>query len=103
MDEMSPSSIACEMISTMLSNLLLAGSLITSCFSCFMVNIRPVSSRIVILLNCFTFFANLSRTSISSSKYGKISVDFLSDIFVALLVLRREGNYIWIDFTCFVI
>ena len=36
---MSPSCIACDMLSAMLSNLLWASSLITSCFSCFLVNI----------------------------------------------------------------
>ena len=38
-NSMSPSCIACDMISAMLSNLLWASSLITSCFSCFLVNI----------------------------------------------------------------
>ena len=35
--EMSPSCIACEMISAMLSNLLWASSIMTSCFPCFTV------------------------------------------------------------------
>ena len=39
MDEMSPSFIACEMISAILSNLLWASSLMASCFSCFMVKV----------------------------------------------------------------
>ena len=121
MDEMSPSCIACEMISAMLSNLVLASSLIT-CFSCFTVKvledfrvmtvarqrsklvplkamptgrstplanaaieippvvtvnvIRPVSTMPVIVLNRFIFLAIRSRTSISSSKYASISVNF---------------------------
>ena len=39
MDEMSPSCIACEMISAILSNLLWASSFIVSCFLCFMVKV----------------------------------------------------------------
>ena len=38
-NSMSPFCIACDMISAMLSTLLWASSLVTSCFSCFLVNI----------------------------------------------------------------
>ena len=48
--------------------------------------IRPVSPMPVIVLIRFSFLAILSRTSISSSKYGLISVNFLSDMFVILVV-----------------
>ena len=48
--------------------------------------IRPVSTMLVIVLNRFIFSAIRSRTSISSSKYASISVNFLGDIFVVLVV-----------------
>ena len=38
--------------------------------------IRPVSTMLVIVLNRFIFLAIRSRTSISSSKYASISVNF---------------------------
>ena len=38
--------------------------------------IRPVSMIPVIVLNRFIFFASLSQTSIPSSKYASISVNF---------------------------
>ena len=48
--------------------------------------IRPVSTMPVIVLNRFIFLAIRSRTSILSSKYPLISVNFLSDMFVVLVV-----------------
>ena len=48
--------------------------------------IRPVSTAFVTVLNHFIFFTNLSPTSISSNKYASISVKFLSDMFVALVL-----------------
>ena len=48
--------------------------------------IQPVSAMSVIVLNRFIFFASCSQTSTSSSKYASISVDFLSDMFVVLVV-----------------
>ena len=74
--------------------------------------IRPASSRLVIVLtvsnlvprtsfrykrkvkkrrmelNCFIFFAYLSQTSISSSKYASVSERFWSDMFVVFVVLQ---------------
>ena len=41
------------------------------------VVIRTVSITLVIVLNRFIFFANLSRTSISSSKNASILISFL--------------------------
>ena len=49
--------------------------------------IRPVFAIPVIVLNRFIFFASRSRASISSSKYASISVNFLSHMFVVLVVL----------------
>ena len=48
--------------------------------------IRPVSMISVIVLNRFICFASRSRTSISSSKYVSISVNFLCNMFVVLVV-----------------
>ena len=48
--------------------------------------IRPVSTMPVIVLNRFILLEIRSRTSISSGKYASISVNFLSDIFVVLVV-----------------
>ena len=48
--------------------------------------IRPVSTMSVIVLYRFIFLAIRSRTSISSSKYASISVNFLSDMFVVFVV-----------------
>ena len=48
--------------------------------------IRPVSMIPVIVLNRFIFFASHSRTSIWSSRYASISVNFLSDMFLVLVV-----------------
>ena len=122
MDEISPSCISCEMILTMLHNLLCASSLMALCFSCFTVKvlkhlrvmtvarersrlsslkamptgrptplanaateippkitvdvIRPMSTMHVIVLNHFNFLAIRLRTSVSSSKYTSISVNF---------------------------
>ena len=45
----------------------------------------PVSITLVIVLNRVIFFVNLSGASISSSKYASISIDVLSDMFVALV------------------
>ena len=39
--------------------------------------IRPVSTMAVIVLNRFIFLAIFSQTSISSSKYDSISVNFV--------------------------
>ena len=47
--------------------------------------IRPVSTAFVTALDRFIFFTNLSPISISSNKYASISVNFLSDVFVALV------------------
>ena len=49
--------------------------------------IRPVSMMLVIVLNCFIFLAILSQTSILSSKYASIFVNFLSDMSVVFVVL----------------
>ena len=49
--------------------------------------LRPVSAMLVIVLTCFIFLATRSRTSVSSSKYASISVNFLSAMFVVLVVL----------------
>ena len=49
--------------------------------------IRPVSTMLVIVLNCFIFLAILSQTSILSSKYASIFVNFLSDMSVVFVVL----------------
>ena len=48
--------------------------------------IEPVSTIPVIVLNRFIFLAILSRTSILSRKNASISVRFLSDMFVVLVV-----------------
>ena len=48
--------------------------------------IEPVSTIPVIVLNRFIFLAILSRTSILSRKNASISVSFLSDMFVVLVV-----------------
>ena len=48
--------------------------------------INPVSRMPVIALNRFIFLAIQSRTSISSRRYASISVIFLSDMFVVLVV-----------------
>ena len=48
--------------------------------------IRPVSRIPVIVLNRFIFLAIRSRTSISSRKKTSISVNFLSNMFVVLVV-----------------
>ena len=48
--------------------------------------IRPVSMMPVIVLILFNFLVILSQISFSSSKYASISVDFLSDMFVILVL-----------------
>ena len=48
--------------------------------------IRSVSTISVIVLNRFVFFASRSRTSISLRKNASISINFLSDMFVVLVV-----------------
>ena len=48
--------------------------------------IRPMYTMPVIVLNRFIFLAIRSRTSISSSKYASISVNFLSDMFMVLVM-----------------
>ena len=53
--------------------------------------IRPLFTMALIVLNGFIFLAILSRTSVSSSKYASISVNFLSDMFVILVV--PQGLY----------
>ena len=53
--------------------------------------IRPVSTMPVFVLNLFISSDILSQTSISSSKYASISVNFLSDMFVILVV--PQGLY----------
>ena len=48
--------------------------------------IRPVSTIPVIILNRFIFLLIRSRTSISSRKSASISVNFLIDMFVLVVV-----------------
>ena len=48
--------------------------------------IRPASTMHVIVLNRFNFLTIHSRTLISSSKYASISINFLRDMFVVLVV-----------------
>ena len=38
--------------------------------------VRPVSITLVVVLNRFIFFVNLSRTSVSSNKYVLVPVNF---------------------------
>ena len=48
--------------------------------------IRPVSTMPVFALNLFISLDILSQTSISLSKYASISINFLNDMFVILVV-----------------
>ena len=52
--------------------------------------VRPVPTILLIAINRFIFFANLSRTLFSSKiliKYASILVNFLSNMLVSLVLL----------------
>ena len=131
---MSPSCIACEMISAKLYNLLWADNFIALCFCCFTVNIlkgfcitavareksrlvllnvipagrsapfadveiettpvitvyviRPVSTMLVIALNCFIFSIGHSQTSTTKPQFQLI---FSSELQVALVMLQGSN------------
>ena len=51
--------------------------------------IKPVSTIPMIVFNRFFFFASRLWTSISSRKNASISVNFLTDMFVVLVVLKN--------------
>ena len=119
MGDISPSCIACEMISAMLPNLLWASTIMALCFPCFAVwplenfrvatvkrekttpnpgiedppaitaeVVKPVSMISMIVFHRFSFFASRLHSSISSRKNASISVNFLIDMFVVLVVLK---------------
>ena len=134
MGDISPSCIACEMISAMLPNLLWASTIMALCFPCFAVwplenfrvatvkrekttpnppkaaptgrpaplanagiedppaitaeVVKPISMISMIVFHRFSFFASRLRSSISSRKNASISVNFLIDMFVVLVVLK---------------